>query len=102
MRILALCILFGPIFREGHANFFLGSKISFCSTPQATMVRTMNKGILNRFLSSAKAEMLQKNETEIMSVSKMQAEEPYCGPGFRAGVGPPTLAWFHGWLSVAR
>ena len=34
-----------------------------------------------------------------MSVSKMQAEEPYCGPGFRAGAGPPALAWFHGWLS---
>ena len=45
-------------------NFF-GSKISFCSTPQATMVRTMTEGIVNRFLRSAKAEMLQKNETEI-------------------------------------
>ena len=45
-------------------NFF-GSKISFCSTLQATMVRTMTEGIVNRFLSSAKAEMLQKNETEI-------------------------------------
>src|SRR6187401_3343545 len=29
------------------------------------MVRTMTEGIVNRFLSSAKAEMLQKNETEI-------------------------------------
>ena len=29
-----------------------------------------------------------------MSMSKMQAEEPYCGPGFRASVGPPALAWF--------
>ena len=29
------------------------------------MVRTMTKGIMNRFLSSAKAEMLQKNEMEI-------------------------------------
>ena len=46
-------------------NFFLGSKISFCSTPQATMVRTMTEGIMNRFLRSAKAEMLQKNEMEI-------------------------------------
>ena len=46
-------------------NFFLGSKISFCSTPQATIVRTMTEGIMNRFLSSAKAEMLEKNETEI-------------------------------------
>ena len=45
-------------------NFF-GSKISFCSTPQATMVRTMTEGIVNRFLSSVKAEMLEKNETEI-------------------------------------
>ena len=42
-----------------------GSKISFCSTPQATMVHTMTEGITNRFLSSAKAEMLQKNETKI-------------------------------------
>ena len=32
-----------------------------------------------------------------MSVSKMQAEEPYCGPVFRAGAGPPALALFHGW-----
>ena len=40
---------FGPIFREGHAKKFLGSKISFCSTPQATMVRTMTEGIVNRF-----------------------------------------------------
>ena len=24
-----------------------------------------------------------------MSVSKMQDEEPYCGPGFQAGAGPP-------------
>ena len=62
---LALCILFGPIFRQSHAKFFLGSKISFCSTPQATMVHTMTEGIVNRFLSSVKAEMLQKNETEI-------------------------------------
>ena len=46
-------------------NFFLGSKISFCSTPQATMVRTMTEVIVNRFLSSAKVEMLQKNETEL-------------------------------------
>ena len=37
----------------------------FCSTPQATIVRMMTEGIVNRFLSSAKAEMLQKNETEI-------------------------------------
>ena len=29
------------------------------------MVRTMTEGIVNRFLSSTKAEMLQKNETEI-------------------------------------
>ena len=29
------------------------------------MVRTMTEGIVNRFLSSVKAEMLQKNETEI-------------------------------------
>ena len=29
------------------------------------MVRTMTEGIVNRFLSSAKAEMLQNNETEI-------------------------------------
>ena len=29
------------------------------------MVRTMTEGIVNRFLRSAKAEMLQKNETEI-------------------------------------
>ena len=29
------------------------------------MVRTMTEGIVNRFLSSAKAEMLQKNEIEI-------------------------------------
>ena len=29
------------------------------------MVRMMTEGIVNRFLSSAKAEMLQKNETEI-------------------------------------
>ena len=29
------------------------------------MVRTMTEGIMNRFLRSAKAEMLQKNETEI-------------------------------------
>ena len=29
------------------------------------MVRAMTEGIVNRFLSSAKAEMLQKNETEI-------------------------------------
>ena len=29
------------------------------------MVRTMTEGIVNRFLSSAMAEMLQKNETEI-------------------------------------
>ena len=29
------------------------------------MVRTMTEGIVNRFLSSAKAEMLEKNETEI-------------------------------------
>ena len=29
------------------------------------MVRTMIEGIVNRFLSSAKAEMLEKNETEI-------------------------------------
>ena len=29
------------------------------------MVRTMTESIVNRFLSSAKAEMLQKNETEI-------------------------------------
>ena len=29
------------------------------------MVRTMTEGIVNRFLSSAKAEMLQKNETKI-------------------------------------
>ena len=29
------------------------------------MVRTMTEGIMNRFLSSAKAEMLEKNETEI-------------------------------------
>ena len=62
---LALCILFGPIFREGHAKFFLVSNISFCSTPQAIMVRTMTEGIVNRFLSSVKAEMLRKNETEI-------------------------------------
>src|SRR3954462_680484 len=61
----ALSILFCPIFRESHAKFFLGSKILFCSTPQATMVRTMTEGIVNRFLRSAKAEMLQKNETEI-------------------------------------
>ena len=62
------------------------------------MVRTMTEGIVNRFLSSAKAEMLQKNETEIRcpcrrcklksltdpdsrDMSKMQAEEPY-RPGF--------------------
>ena len=82
---------------------FLGSKISFCCTPQATMVRMMTEGIVNRFLSSAKAEMLQKNRDEDkMSVSKMQAEEPYCGPGFRAGAGPPAVAWSHAWLSVAR
>ena len=102
MRILALSILFCPIFRESHGKFFLGSKISFCSTPQATMVHTMTEGIVNRFLRSAKAEMLQKNETEIRCPSKMQAEEPYCGPGFRAGAGPPALAWFREWLSVAR
>ena len=29
------------------------------------MVRTMTEGIVKRFLSSTKAEMLQKNETEI-------------------------------------
>ena len=29
------------------------------------MVRTMTEGIVNRFLRSARAEMLQKNETEI-------------------------------------
>ena len=29
------------------------------------MVRTMTKGIVNRILRSAKAEMLQKNETEV-------------------------------------
>ena len=29
------------------------------------MVRKMTKGIVNRFLSSAKAEMIQKNETKI-------------------------------------
>ena len=29
------------------------------------MVRSMTKGIVNRFLSSVKVEMLQKNETEI-------------------------------------
>ena len=29
------------------------------------MVHTMTEGIVDRFLSSAKAEMLQKNETEI-------------------------------------
>ena len=29
------------------------------------MVRTMTEGIVNRFLSSTKAEMHQKNETEI-------------------------------------
>ena len=29
------------------------------------MVRTMTEGIVNRFLRSVKAEMLQKNETEI-------------------------------------
>ena len=29
------------------------------------MVRTMTEGIVNRFLSSAKAEMLHKNETKI-------------------------------------
>ena len=46
-------------------TIFFGSKISFFSTPQATMVRTMTEGIVNRFLSSAKAEMLQKNKTEI-------------------------------------
>ena len=62
---LALCILFGPIFRQSHAKFFLGSKILFCSTPQETMVLTITEGIVNRFLGSAKAEMLQKNETEI-------------------------------------
>ena len=56
---------FWSYFRESHAKFFLGSKISFCPTPQATMVRTMTESIVNRFLSSAKAEMLQKNETEI-------------------------------------
>ena len=44
---------------------FFGSKISFCSTPQATMVRTMTEGIVNRFLCSAKAAMLQENETAI-------------------------------------
>ena len=44
---------------------FLGSKILFCSTLQETMVRTMTDGIVNRFLRSAKAEMLQKNEMEI-------------------------------------
>ena len=67
---LALCILFGPIFRQSRANLFLGSKISFCSTPQVTMVRTMTEGIVNRFLRSAKAEMLQENETEIRCPSR--------------------------------
>src|SRR4051812_4098208 len=33
--------------------------------PHATMVRKVTKGIVDRFLSSAKAEMIQKNETEI-------------------------------------
>ena len=34
------------------------------------MVRTMTEGIVNRFLRSAKAEMLQKNETEIRCLSR--------------------------------
>ena len=34
------------------------------------MVRTMTEGIMNRFLSSAKAEMLQNNETEIRCVCR--------------------------------
>ena len=32
-----------------------------------------------------------------MSVSKMQAEEPYCGPGFRAGAGPLLRGFMDGY-----
>ena len=62
---LALCILLALFLGKVMLKKF-GSKISFCSTPQATMVHMMTEGIVNRFLSSAKAEMLQKNETEII------------------------------------
>src|SRR6187399_906335 len=47
------------------ANFFLVLKYRFALPRRATMVRTMTEGIVNRFLRSSKAEMLQKNETEI-------------------------------------
>ena len=40
-------------------NFFLVLKYHFA------LPRTMTEGIVNRFLSSVKAEILQKNETEI-------------------------------------
>ena len=67
------------------------------------MVHTMTEGTVNRFLSSAKAEMLQKNEMEIRCLcQRCKLKSLIADLDSRQVRDHPALAWFYGWLSVAR